>query len=164
MRACPTSYSARTSSDVGSAPVPSPSGSKPSSPSPEELREAEAVAAEVEREFLASKLGEEAAPEAAPPAPPAEVEMSAVEEDLHLSSDSDSEADLSDVELPEFGGKSTSEPRPKDPPPGEGWFDMCGGEEQTLKRSASGMVSDPGDQRSGAPIPSPRNKKSKSDT
>ena len=162
MRACPTSYSARTSSDVGSAPVPSPSGSKPSSPSPEDLREAEEVAAEVEREFLASKLGEEASPEAAPPAPPVEVEMSAaVEEDLNLSSDS--EADLSDVELPEFGGKSTSEPRPKDPPPGEGWFEMCGGEEQTLKRSASGEVSDPGDQRSGAPIPSPRNKKSRPD-
>ena len=89
--------------------------------------------------------------------------MSAVEEDLHLSSDSDSdEADLSDVELPEFG-KSAAEPTPKEPPSGDGWFDLGGGEEPTLKRSASGEVSDEGEQHSGVPIPSPRSKKSKPD-
>ena len=55
MRACPTSYSARASSGVGSAAAPSPPGTEPMSPSSEELREAEEVAAEVEREFLASK-------------------------------------------------------------------------------------------------------------
>ena len=166
MRACPTSYSARASSGVGSAPAPSPPGPEPMSPSPEELREAEEAAEEVEREFLASKEEAKApeAPQAEPPAPPVEVDdMSVVEEDLHLSSDPDSEGvDLSDVELPEIG-KSASEPAPKNPPSGEGWFDMCEGEEHTLKRSASGDVSDPGDQHSGAPIPSPR-KMSKPDT
>ncbi|KAJ8050165.1 hypothetical protein HOLleu_03261 [Holothuria leucospilota] len=74
-----------------------------------------------------------------------------VEEDLDLSSDSA----MSD------GGERASEPPPKDPPSGEGWFDLCEGEgpESALKRSASGEVSDRGTHHSGTPAPSPRIKK-----
>ena len=158
MRACPTSYSARASSDVGSAPAPSPPGPEPTSPcsesmspSSEELREAEEVATKVEREFLASEVCEEAAEES--PSSPVEADMDSVEEDLRLSSDSEgSEAE-----------GSSSEPPPKDPPSRDGWFDLSGEVDPTMKRSASEEVSEQGGPVAGAPMPSPRNKKAKSD-
>ena len=75
-----------------------------------------------------------------------------VEEDLQLSSDSES-VTMSD------DGEPASEPPPKDPPSGEGWFDLCEGEESKLKRSASGEVSDPGVHHSGTSTPSPQTKK-----
>ncbi|KAJ8043722.1 Zinc finger CCHC domain-containing protein 3 [Holothuria leucospilota] len=86
-------------------------------------------------------------------AAPGQVEIM-TEEDHDLSSDSA----MSD------GGERAPEPPPKDPPSGEGWFDLCEGEgpESALKRSASGEVSDRGTHHSGTPVPSPRIKKIRS--
>ena len=151
--ACPTSYSARASADVGLSPEPSQTGPQYST---QELEEA---ALEVEQDFLASKQceGDTGTPDAdSPPSlasAPSQVKMT-LEEDLDLSSDSA----MSD------GGERASEPPPKDPPSGEGWFDLCEGEgpESALKRSASGEVSEQGMHHSGTPVPSPRLKKMKS--
>ncbi|KAJ8050259.1 hypothetical protein HOLleu_03393 [Holothuria leucospilota] len=151
---CPTSYSAHVSADVGSAPEPSQTGPQYST---QELEEA---ALEVEQDFLATKQceGGTGTPEAdCPPslaAAPGQVEIMTLEEDLDLSSDSA----MSD------GGERASEPPPKDPPSGEGWFDLCEGEgpESALKRSASGEVSDRRTHLSGTPVPSPRIKKIRS--
>ena len=76
---------------------------------------------------------------------------------LKSTSDSESVSAMSD------GGGPASELSAKDPP-SEGWFDFCEGEgpESTLKRSASGDVSDQGTHHSGTPVPSPRIKKVKS--
>ena len=150
---CPTSYSARASADVESSPEPSQTGPEYST---QELEEA---ANEVEKDFLASKQGEggSGTPEAdSPPCSPTvprEFGMTA-EGELHLSSDSESVSAMSD------GGRPASELSAKDPP-SEGWFDFCEGEgpESTLKRSASGDVSDQGTHHSGTPVPSPRIKK-----
>ncbi|KAJ8043578.1 hypothetical protein HOLleu_10741 [Holothuria leucospilota] len=138
--ACPTSYSAHVSADVGSAPEPSQTGPQYST---QELKEA---ALEVEQDFLASKQCEGGGG--------GQIGIMTVEEDLDLSSDSA----MSD------GGERASEPPPKDPPSGEGWFDLCEGEgpESALKRSASGEVSDQGMHHSVTPVPSPRLKKIKS--
>ena len=156
--ACPTSYSARASAGVGQAPEP-----EPSQPVPEySSQELEEAAQEVEQDFLASKQreGGSEAPKAdsspSSPVTPVEADVMTVEKDLHLSSDSES-VSMSD------DGEPASEPPPKDPPSGEGWFDLCEGEESSLKRSASGEVLDPGVHHSGAPNPSPQSyKKSKS--
>ncbi|KAJ8048416.1 Zinc finger CCHC domain-containing protein 3 [Holothuria leucospilota] len=102
--ACPTLYSALVSADVGSAPEPSQTGPQYST---QELEEA---ALEVEQDFLASKQceGGTGTPELeSPPSlatAPSQVEISTVEEDLDLSSDSS----MSDV------GEPASEPPPKD--------------------------------------------------
>ncbi|KAJ8048992.1 hypothetical protein HOLleu_01526 [Holothuria leucospilota] len=132
--ACPTSYSAHASVDVEQAPEPSQAGPEYST---EELEEA---AQEVEKDFLASKQ--------------LEADRMAVEEDLQLSSDSESA--MSD------GVESASEPPPKDPPSGEGWFDLCEGEEPSLKRSASGGVLHQGVHHSQDPSPSSQSKKVRS--
>ncbi|KAJ8049096.1 hypothetical protein HOLleu_01684 [Holothuria leucospilota] len=146
---CPNevrSYSAHASADVEQAPEPSQAGPEYST------QELEAAAQEVEQDFLASKQceGGTAAPKAnsSPSSPPTPVEADrmAVEEDLQLSSDSESA--MSD------GGEPASEPPPKDPPSGEGWFDLCEGEEPSLKRSASGGVLDRGVHHSEDPTPS----------
>lgn len=160
---CPTSYSARASADAGSPPVspqsdPEPMVEDPRSPSPDE------VARQVEEEFKASKhcaeVSEtpEADPSSSSPSTPTETEASAVQNDLQLSSDSETDSAMSDA------GDSASEPPPKEPPSGEGWFDLCEGvpPEPNLKRSAS--ASDQGVHPSGPPTPSPRNKKAKSGT
>ena len=128
--ACPTSYSARAGADVGRTPEPSQAGPDYST---QDLEEA---ANQVERDFLASKQieGGAGAPEVDSPPPtqptPVETDVMAVEEDLRLSSDSESVA-MSD------GGEPSSEPPPKDPPSSEGWFDLCEGEQPSMKRSAS---------------------------
>ena len=172
--ACPASYSARASADVGPAGEPSQSGpepmvEEPRSPSPDE------VAHQVEQDFLASKECEvvsgnpevgpsqpsPSASEAPSPSAPREAEISTVERDLNLSSDSESDTAMSDVGVP------ASEPPPKDPPSGEGWFDFCEGvePESKLKRSASGEVSDREVHPSGPPEPNPcNNKKARSET
>ncbi|KAJ8050114.1 Zinc finger CCHC domain-containing protein 3 [Holothuria leucospilota] len=146
------SYSAHVSADVGSAPEPSQTGPQYST---QELEEA---ALEVEQDFLASKQceGGTGTPEVDSPPPlattPSQVEITTVKEDLDLSSDSA----MSD------GGEPASEPPPKDPPAGEGWFGLCEGEgpEPALKRS--GEVLDRGTHHSGTPVPSPRIKKIRS--
>ncbi|KAJ8048362.1 hypothetical protein HOLleu_00643 [Holothuria leucospilota] len=151
--ACPELYSAHASENVGQAPEPSQLGPEYST------QELEEVAHEVEQDFLASKQCEAGTvtPEAdSPPSLPAEPKeagIMTVEEDLHLSSDSESVSSMSD----------DGEPPPKDPPSGEGWFDLCEGEgsESALKRSASGAVSEWGDRHSERPVPSPRVKKIK---
>ena len=150
--ACPSSYSARASGDVGLAPEPSQSDPEYST---QELEEA---AQEVERDYEVSMgcKGTNGAPEVgsppSSPPTPGEAEVMTVEEDLRLSSDSESVSRMSD------GGEPASEPPPRDPPSGEGWFDFCEGEvpESSLKRSA------PVDDHSGPPIPSPRSKMVKS--
>ena len=157
--ACPTSYSARARADVEPAPEPSQTGPEYST------QELEEVVHEVEQDFLASKQYERGTgtPEtdspSSLPVAPREVGMSTVEEDLHLSLDSESS-----VSAMSDGGEPASEPPPKDPPSREGWFDLCQGEgpEYTLKRSASSEVSDRGVSHSGMPVPSPRSKKVKS--
>ena len=157
---CPTSYSAHAGAGVEQAPE-----YQPSQPGPEySTQELEEAANEVEQDFLASKQREEGsgAPKAdSPPSSlltPVEADVMTVEEDLRLSSDSESVA-MSDDGEP----ASASEPPPKDPPSGEGWFDLCEGEESSLKRPASGEMLDQGVHHSGAPTPSPRsNKKVKS--
>ena len=157
--ACPTSYSARASADVGTAPEPSHTGPEYST------QEIEEVVQEVEQAFLASQKCEESTgtpgADSPPslPAAPREVEIMTVQEDLHLSSDSESS-----VSAMSGGGEPASEPPPKDPPSGEGWFDLCQGEgpEFTLKRSASSEIADRGVSHSGTPVPSPRSKKVKS--
>ena len=142
--ACPTSYSARAGADVGRAPEPSQAGPDYST---QELEEA---AQEVEHDFLASKQreGGAEAPEAdsspSPQPAPVETDVMAVEEDLRLSSDSES------VVMSE-GGEPSSEPPPKDPPSSEGWFDLCEGEQPSGKRSASLEMLHPGGHHSGAP-------------
>ena len=155
--ACPTSYSACVSEDVGSAPEPSQSGpdpmvDEPTTPSPEELDE---VAHQVEQEFLVSKcMGEIGTPEA--DYPQEERGMITVEEDLQLSCDSESSSPMSD------NGESAPEPPPRDPPNGDDWFEFGGGNmEPTLKRSASGEVCDGVVQHKGTATPSPRYKKCK---
>ncbi|KAJ8039092.1 hypothetical protein HOLleu_16708 [Holothuria leucospilota] len=135
---CPTSYSARASADVGPAHEPSQSGpepmvEEPRSPSPDE------VAHQVEQDFLAAKQceGVSGTPEAGPPSSssstPGEAGLLTVENDLQLSSDSETDSAMSDA------GGPASEPPPKEPPSGEGWFDLCEGveTESKLKRSAS---------------------------
>ncbi|KAJ8049506.1 hypothetical protein HOLleu_02278 [Holothuria leucospilota] len=135
---CPTSYSARASADVGPAHEPSQSGpepmvEEPRSPSPDE------VAHQVEQDFLAAKQceGVSGTPGAGPPSSssstPGEAGLLTVENDLQLSSDSETDSAMSDA------GGPASEPPPKEPPSGEGWFDLCKGveTESKLKRSAS---------------------------
>ncbi|KAJ8050645.1 Zinc finger CCHC domain-containing protein 3 [Holothuria leucospilota] len=148
---CPTSYSARASADVGSGPEPMVE--EPRSPSPDE------VAHQVEQDFLAAKQyeGVSGTPEAGPPSSssstPGEAGLLTVENDLQLSSD--------------YAGGPASEPPPKEPPSGEGWFDFCEGveTESKLKRSASGEESVEGIHPSGPPLPSPcKNKKARSET
>ena len=152
--ACPTSYSARASADVGPA-------EEPSQPeySSQELEEA---AREVEKDFLASSkqceggpgTPERDTPSPSPP-PPGEADVTTVKEDLQLSSDSDSITAMSDDE--ETAQEPPAKESPAKDPPSEGWFDFCEGfdSESSLKRSASGDVSD-------RPTPSPRsNKKAK---
>ncbi|KAJ8048683.1 hypothetical protein HOLleu_01091 [Holothuria leucospilota] len=140
---------------------------EPRSPSPDE------VAHQVEQDFLAAKECEvvsgnpevgpsvpsPSAPEAPSPSAPGEAEISTVEKDLNLSSDSESDTTMSDV------GGPASEPPPKDPPTGEDWFDLCEGVESDsqLKRSASGEVSDQGVHPSMPPAPN-INKKARSET
>ena len=118
----------------------------PQSDSPEEL---ERLANQVVQEFLASKPCGEGT------GIPEEAGVSTVEEDLQLSSDSESSSAMSDT------GESTPEPLPRDPPTGDDWFDCDGRKpEPTLKRSASGEVPDGGVQP-GTPAPSQRFKKYK---
>ena len=132
---------------------------EPRSPSPDE------VAHQVEQDFLASKQceGVSATPEAGPPScspsKPGEAGLSLVENDLHLSSDSETDSAMSD------SGGPASEPPPKDPPSGEGWFDLCEGAEpgSKLKRSASGEEPDQGTHPSGPPAPG-TNKKARSES
>lgn len=151
--ACPTSYSARASAGVGTAPEPSQPGpgdmvEEPRSPSPDE------VADQVEQDFLASKhcqsvsMTPEAGPSPSSPPPSGEAELLILEEDLRLSSESD--LDITDA------GEPASEPPPKDPPSEDGWFDLGRGEPKSeLKGSALGEVCDHG-VHSEAPVPSPR--------
>ena len=157
--ACPASYSARVSADVRPAPEPSQTGpdpmeEEPLSDSPENLEE---VARQVEQEFLASKeCGEGTGADTPPSSPvtPEEAGVTTVEEDLRLSSDSECGSAMSDV------GEPVPEPRPREPTLGESWFDMLGAEpESTLKRSASGEVSDQEVHHSRPSTPSPRSKK-----
>ncbi|KAJ8037085.1 Zinc finger CCHC domain-containing protein 3 [Holothuria leucospilota] len=115
---CPTSYSACASDDVEFAPEPSQTGPEYTT---QELEEA---ADEVEQDFLASKQCEGGSG-GSPPSlktAPGEVELMTVEEDLHLTSDSESVSAMSD------GGGPASEHPPKDAPSGEGWFDLGEGE------------------------------------
>ncbi|KAJ8031121.1 Zinc finger CCHC domain-containing protein 3 [Holothuria leucospilota] len=164
--ACPTSYSARAGADVEQAPEPpqaDPEASQsdsahmvedPESPSTQE------VVDQVLQDHAASEHCESGTPEAglpvSSPLSPEEAVMSVVEGDLQLSSDSESDAVMS------VAGEPVSEPPPKIPP-GESWFDLIdfreGGDSDTnLKRSASGEVP----VHTGAPTPSPRSKKIKS--
>ncbi|KAJ8050212.1 hypothetical protein HOLleu_03322 [Holothuria leucospilota] len=105
---CPTSYSARASAEVGP-------DHEPSQPGPEPMVE-----------------------EPRSPSPDEGGRITKVENDLQLSSDSETDSAMSDA------GGPASEPPPKDPPSGEGWFDLCEGvePESKLKRSASGEESD----------------------
>ncbi|KAJ8050133.1 hypothetical protein HOLleu_03213 [Holothuria leucospilota] len=151
-----TYQEARASADVGPAHEPSQSGpepivEEPRSPSPD---------------FLAAKQceGVSGTPEAGPPSSssstPGEARLSTVENDLQLSSDSETDSAMSDA------GGPASEPPPKDPPSGEGEFDLCEGveTESKLKRSASGEESVEGI-HPGPPLPSPcKNKKARSET
>ncbi|KAJ8019099.1 hypothetical protein HOLleu_42507 [Holothuria leucospilota] len=134
---------------------------EPRSPSPDE------VAHQVEQDFLAAKQceGVSGTPEAGPPSSssstPGEAGLLTVENDLQLSSDSETDSAMSDA------GGPASEPPPKEPPSGEGWFDLCEGveTESKLKRSASGEESVEGIHPSGPPLPSPcKNKKARSET
>ncbi|KAJ8049616.1 hypothetical protein HOLleu_02437 [Holothuria leucospilota] len=153
--ACLESYSVHASADVGQAP-------EPSQTDPEYFtQELEEAVHEEEQDFLASKQCEGVlelmrhTPTILTTAP-GEAGNMTVDEDLQLSSDTESSASA----MSDDGEPVPESPR-KDPLSGEGRFDLCEGAESTLKRPAWRGVR-PGVHHSGTPAPSPRSKRVKS--